>query len=832
LNRKTFRILLIIALILVLLTGSCFLLVRLPAVQTFLAKRATAMLSKSLGTKVSIERVQISFFNSADLVNFYMEDKQHDTMIAAKELKVQFKVFSLLHKKISITSVFFDGATVNLHRDTAGKTNMGEVFENFQTSKKDTVKDPKKNPAGFSWEVDLDNLVTENTFFRYLDEKGHMDLKVKLPTCNISLKSVDLKKNVIALNSVYVNGADVSMEQLKHAVGTPTDTGNEIHFLPNGPAISFGEVRIKDSRFKMDDDNHDTVLATGMDFRHLDLTGINLLAKNGKVIKDTIFADIKNLAAKDRCGFVLENLTTLARVSVKDITLNKLNLKTPHSEINDHLIFTYNSFNSFSKFFDSVTINAKFSRSKLALADLNFFIPKMGVVAHNTFSITGQITGRVNDLKGRGIEIKTGASTIFKGDFSARGLPNINETFLDVHIDRLATTAEDIKALYPPVQLPPNLNALGLVYYEGTFNGFLTDFVSQGKWVTSIGSATTDAHFKYDKQNNKASYNGDVSLVDFDIGKYLGDEQLFGKVSLSANVNGRGITIESLDAELDGNISSLTVNGYNYKNITIDGVLQKKSFNGALKIEDKNLDMDFDGRADLTNKIPEFRFKANVRNIRLKELNLGKEDFRFAAKIESDFVGAKPDDLQGTVDLSDISISRDTVSARVKHIGLSATQLPGKKKKITLDSDVADAELEGNFALDKLPKALVTFVNTTFTKDYVDTTTDKVPQDFTLDLTYYEQQGNLTQIILPQLHKLSSSRLTCAFNSIDNKLNITANIPEIAYGNFDLRKAAITSNAGKGVFDFNTNVERVYSNDSLMLDSVNIGAKKARRIIN
>ena len=96
--RKIFKVLLLVFLCLTMLTGGFFLMVRSYAVQTYLAHRATAILSKSLGVKVSIDRVEISFFNNANLVNFYMEDRQQDTMIAAKELRVKFKVFSLLRK--------------------------------------------------------------------------------------------------------------------------------------------------------------------------------------------------------------------------------------------------------------------------------------------------------------------------------------------------------------------------------------------------------------------------------------------------------------------------------------------------------------------------------------------------------------------------------------------------------------------------------------------------------------------------------------------------------------------------------------------------------------
>ena len=755
-----------------------------------------------------------------------MEDRHHDTMIAANELKIQFKVFSLFSKRINITDIYFDGATLKLHRDTAGNTNIADVFKQFQNTKEEVKKDARKNPVSFSWNIDLESLDMQRTYFRYLDEKGNSDLQIKLPVCNISLKNLDIPHNLIAINTLYLNKAEVSLDQLKSVLGPADTTHNEVHFLKGGPTVTFDKLELSDSRFRMDNHNYDTVLPKGMDFRHLDLTGINFFAQDGKIIQDTIFATIKTLAAKDRSGFVLTNLSTVARVSVKDITLDKLNLKTPKSEIKNYLSFNYNSFDDFGDFINAVKMRANFTDSKLALSDLNFFLRKLDKVEHNVFSIKGEITGRVNNLKGRGIEIRTGKNTLFKGDFYTRGLPNIYETSLNLRIDRIATTAEDIRRFYPGLPIPQNLNTLGLIYYVGSFDGFLTDFVSKGKLVTSIGSGVADVNFLYDKDHNKAAYKGEVALNDFNIGAYLGDEDLFGKISLSAHVNGKGLTAESLDAQLDGSVSSLTFKGYNYKNIKIDGVLQKKSFDGALKIEDKNLDMDFDGRADLTNKIPEFRFTADIRKARLKDLNLAKDDFQFSANIESDFAGAKLDDMLGSVDLNDISISRDTITAKVKHAGLNAKFLAGKKKEIILDSDIADAEMDGNFTLNELPKALSNFVNYTFTKDFIDTSSQKTPQDFTLDFTYYEQESNLTQIILPQLKHLSSSRVTCAFNSVDHKLNLTADIPEITYGKLNIRHAVVTGNADKGVFDFNTNVNRVFNNDSLVMDSLNLSAKK------
>ena len=138
-KKRILKILFWFVAVLLLLSGLVLILVRLPAVQTYLAQRATAIISNKLGTKVSIEKVRISFFREADFVNFYLEDLNHDTLIYAHELQVTIDAFDLLEKKLTVRSIGLDNGDVFIHRDSTGKhTNITEVFGKL---KGDTVTD-------------------------------------------------------------------------------------------------------------------------------------------------------------------------------------------------------------------------------------------------------------------------------------------------------------------------------------------------------------------------------------------------------------------------------------------------------------------------------------------------------------------------------------------------------------------------------------------------------------------------------------------------------------------------------------------------------------------
>ncbi|HWB64688.1 MAG TPA: translocation/assembly module TamB domain-containing protein [Chitinophagales bacterium] len=819
-KKKVYKRLLIAFLVLFLLTVSFFVAVRYPAVQTYLAQRATDILSNTLETKVSIERVEITFFDKAHFVNFYLEDHNHDTLINVGDLSIRFRLFELINKKIDIRSVSLDGGTLYLHRDSTGKKlNIAELFSKFQSNK----QAPTTKNKGFSWDINLSSLRLTNIHFRYLDEKGHMDLKVGVPSCQLAANKINIKKGVFDIEYLHLDSLNTTVDLLPR-IPAPKDTTGEIHFLPEGMKVSFSELKLAGCSFKLTDHNSDTIIPNGMDFKHLDVGGINMVARNGAILGDTISTSIVSMTAKERSGFTLNNLSANAIFSANEITLDRLDIKTPKSEIKNYLSFRYSSFSDFKNFVNKVRIKARLANSHLSFADLNYFVHNLQKLSGSQLAINGELDGRVDNLKGRGIEIRTGANTIFKGDFYTRGLPDVYETSLNINVERLATTADDIRTIFKGAQLPPNLNNLGLIYYTGSVDGFLTNFASTGKLVTSIGSATTDVDFAYNRKRNKASYKGALALTEFDLGKYFNAEDLLGKVSMTSKVDGVGLTLESLHVKVDGNISSLVFKGYNYRDIKINGSVDQKSFEGMLAVRDSFLDMDFNGRADLSQKEPDFNFTANVRKASLKNLHLLKDDISISGTMNSNFNGRKFDDFIGSVNLANVTVSRDTMHSFIKKFALNARMLSSQKKEVTLVSDFVESEMSGNFNLIELPAALQEYARHTFAREKSDTITTKYKQDFTLDFRVYEP-GNFLQIIYPKLSDIYRSRITCDFNSTQQKLNLTATVPEIAFAGYHIRNINIGANSDKDNFSFNASVERVYHNDSVMIDSAALAAK-------
>lgn len=795
-----------------LLIMALLLAVRVPAFQTYLAQRVTGYLSTKLNTKVSIDKVAITFFNNAEFGGFYLEDLEHDTLIYADKLLVEFKVFELLKKEITVSDVWLEGAKVHLQRDSTGQhMNLTDVLNKLSA--------PKSGPGDttkFDWKLDVHTIGLSETDIVFKDAKAKTNISVYITQCDMELKKMDLANQLVAIRSLHVDGADVLVELAPRQKSADTDT-TDFHFLVNGPTVTYDELTLLNSRFRLIDANADSVLRKGMDFKNLDVTGINLYAENGSIVKDTIFGSVKMLSAKERSGFTLKNLSTEARVSVNDITLKNLDVKTGNSHITNYLSFNYSHFRDFKDFLNKVKIKAKLDRTQLSLKDLNYFARSLDKVEHNSLLISGEISGRINNLDGDDIEIRTGSATVFKGSFSTRGLPDIYETSLNLKVDRLATTIPDIRRLYPGAKIPPNMEQLGVLAYSGTLDGFLTDFVSQGKFVTALGSATTDINFKYDRQRNKSAYSGHLALNNFELGKFFRDEKNLGRVSLDANVSGGGLTPQSLDVDVGGKVNSIVLRGHEYKDVIVNGAVQQKSFNGNLSVRDEFLDMDFTGRVDLMEQIPAFNFEAHIRKAQLDSLNLVKIPLFVSGDVEADFKGTKIDDINGLINTSNIHLRRDTIDAYINYLSLEADFVEGGKKKLHLVSEVAEGDLTGYFTINELPKSLLSFAKNTFTRNYVDTL-KIAPQNFRFDIRVFDPR-TLTQIIAPQFYHIENTRVTGEFNSVDNSLHVTSFIPKLKYGKTELRNVDLVADARNTAVDLTSTIAKVYSNDSLMLDT-------------
>ncbi|MGB1318727.1 MAG: hypothetical protein ACPG5W_10990, partial [Flavobacteriales bacterium] len=202
--KKAFAWLGILAFLLVLIIGGGYIALRSSRVQTKLTQYVAGYLSEELKTEVSVQGVDIGFFNRLILEGLYVEDLKGDTLAHLNCLHLGVNYIGLESHQIHLGKVRIDDLKFHLHKyEGDEKLNIQFLIDYFKP-KEDTTEAPV-------WNVLSNELELRNASFQlrnhYADETNigidYKDLDVRRINLNIQEIKVDadtIYGNVTKLN--------------------------------------------------------------------------------------------------------------------------------------------------------------------------------------------------------------------------------------------------------------------------------------------------------------------------------------------------------------------------------------------------------------------------------------------------------------------------------------------------------------------------------------------------------------------------------------------------------------------------------------------------------
>ena len=126
---------------------------------------------------------------------------------------------------------------------------------------------------------------------------------------------------------------------------------------------------------------------------------------------------------------------------------------------------------------------------------------------------------------------------MLRGDVSFQDLSHFQDAYvfgnlshLHANPDGVAFFIKNFSKNYKGV--PPMLQRLGTISFQGEISGYFTDLVTYGRLRTNIGSLSTDIKFSSDKEKESISYSGSMATSDFELGK-LTDNPKWGKITFN-----------------------------------------------------------------------------------------------------------------------------------------------------------------------------------------------------------------------------------------------------------------------------------------------------------
>ena len=731
-----------------------------------------------------------------DLEGVFVEDQKGDTLLYAGRLQVRITDWFFFKDAAELKYVRLADAVINLNRTDSvwNYTFLEKYFASTDTS--------SKKKAGISF--DLKEVVLKNVSFTKKDGWLGSDMYVKVGGMAMIARKITLTDKIVDVTNLILEDPYFSSYNYKGkyvSASNPEKIRQEVPSSSPQWKINFGTVSIKNGRFR-DDKETMTRTTNAFDGKHIDFYNINGTLKNIGWLADTVTGNI-NLTARERSGFIVKSLKAKTTIHPQAMIFDDLYLETNHSVLRNHFAMRYNSIGDMSDFLHAVTMEANFDQSTISSDDIAFFAPTLKTWNKN-IKIDGKVRGTVDGLSSEDLEVWAGNNTYVRGAVSLVGLPNINETLINIEAEELRTTYSDAVSFIPAIRgiTTPNLNKLTYLRFKGTYTGFVNDFVTYGTIQTNLGTLQTDLNMKFPK-NGEPAYTGKLSTNGFQLGAFINSPHL-GLVDFHGTVKGKGFKWQTLDMNIDGTVPRIQYGNYTYRNITAKGNLTNRLFNGDFLMKDPNANMHLKGLVDLTGSIPLFKATAEIVHADLKALGLTHQDFQLKGNFRLDLQASSLSDMIGTARIGDASLTSNGKRLSFDSLTVSSVYENGLKK-LTAISNELNATVTGNFDPQALPNAFTLFLHKYY-PSYIKAPGNVTPQLFTFDITTGVVEDYI-KLIHPSITGLNNSRISGSLNTTANTMTVDADVPFFQYdkyqfstiqlkGSGDFSKLTLTGEVG------------------------------------
>lgn len=825
--KRFFKILSLFLLSLLGLLVLASILVNINFVQNFLTNRITERLSENLKTQVSIRHVDFRLFNRMVVDSVLIRDQHKDTLLYADKVQVRITDFFFLKKRSVLHYVNLDHALVRLSRAPGDSTwNYAFLLKSLQ-GPPDTT--PDHNPS--RW--DIRTLILHQFRLEQKDAWIGEDMGISLGDLSLQAQGIDYQNHRVDIPYISINLPEFHIrdypgtrpgDTASGRNNSPGPTPGILQWNPSGWNLGIGNIRIRDGVFTLD--NTDPAeQGPYFDPSHIHVQNIDANLVQTRIQGDTLSSSLQ-LSARERSGVEIRQLNCQLKISPVTMEFSRLDLQTNRSHIGDYFAMNFRDFSDMANFISRVRMNADFDKSRVSSHDIAFFAPSLRDWNMN-FLVSGQASGSVDNMEGKKLHIDAGTNTHLHGSITIDGLPDISNTFMDLKADRLITNNRDLLLLFPSLKttLPINIPALTAVSFNGSFTGFLSDFVAYGNFNTNLGYVHSDINLKSGGSRRIPVYSGSLSTKQMDLGALFGVNYL-GPSTGTISGKGQGFTLDSLKMQVDADIAKLTLNGYPYQHLKAKGEFDGKLFNGNLLIRDPNADMDFKGFIDFKGKVPRFNFEANVDHSDLRALKITSDSLTFSGLLALHMAGSTIDNFTGDARLYRVNLYKSGRRVAFDSLRINSTVDGGGTKRLSLQGSELDGFIQGQFNIHQLPDAFQLFLSRYFPSQFSAPSRNLPVEDFRFSLEL-GQVNQFLKAFTRNLGGLDNSYFRGSLNTGLDSLELAADIPSFSYAGYRADNIRWRSSGTLNQLNLHLGTGNIFYGDSLWFPNASLACESA-----
>ena len=613
-------------------------------------------------------------------------------------------------------------------------------------------------------------------------------------------RSLDLPNNKVDLDNFTLNDSKffVRLGKTKQAEVVKQEVKKEaVAQQQAGWGLRATNLSLNNNAIQFDDDNSPP-LKRGIDYSHLLANDLTLDADNLVMTPDSIAVIIKKGSVKEKSGLTLSEFTGDVLYANNQSYVRNLYVKTPGSEIKKEFVVNYPSIDALTKHPEQASFQVNLAESKLQVRDILLFVPELRSNPalrnpNDVWKLNVVGNGTMDQFNFKTLQFAGLSNTQIDAHGSLKGLLNPKKAGGNFVIERFHTNQNDIalftgsKLSNAQMDLPQDLTM------SGTINGDAGTLNAKMNVLTSDGNVVINATFSNFTDPAKAKYNGQITTSDLQLGKILRQQGTIGPLSATLLANGQGLTPDAINTKFSATIASVEYNQYRYRNINLDGSLQKTNFDVHAVIKDPNADADIVGSGNFSDH-PAFTVHGMIDSIKAQPLHLTTEPLIVRAKIDGNASDIAAENIN-----ADILVTQALLVSGNNRLSLDTVQLLSGKNDtanyIRLSSPIVNANIEGQYRLADLGNIIQNSIQPYFnTGDTSLATVQPYHFSFAVDLTY----DSVFAAFVPGLTSMQALHAAGSFSNNDG-MNMDLATPSVTYqGNVisDLKLEARTTENG------------------------------------
>lgn len=547
---------------------------------------------------------------------------------------------------------------------------------------------------------------------------------------------------------------------------------------------------------------------------HLRLTDINANMQLRALTPDTLNATVRKLSLKEQSGLAVERLAFSVEAGATGARLADFTLRLPHSALSIPSVeASYRLADGKKPAPGSLRYKGAIGPSTLRPDDFGWLLPSLRSTPQ-ALRLSARLSGTDKEASLDGLTLDGldgGLALQAKGKARATG----GKPQWEADIEGLRLSGEALQTLAQMLgtQLPAAAQKLGDTHLAGTLRGSEgTPLEADVRLTTMAGEA--DAAFALARDK---TFKGSLLAKDVALGALLGTDAA-DNLTAALDLKGSLADTKRTDIAAKGTIDRLTLKGYDYTGVELDGHYTPEAAKADLRVNDPNLQAHIEGSMERHGQLTAIDLAATIDNLRPQALHLSQRwgDARFSGTLTAKGQGTSPLTATGRLTLKDFDMRSDEGDYHLGQLDLASGSDAGRQY-VTLNADFGHAEIVGHFDHATVAQSLLAALDQHL-PSLLDThakRTDR-PNDFLVNAELHDTQW-LEKALRVPLHGEGTMRLTGKIDDSHRHHYLNGSAPriEVAGQRLDDIRLALTSTTD--ALDCTATLTRVTANDRLAL---------------